>query len=109
MNELAFKHTERLAFAARRLTRDIVIMRSELGLMNLYQELYAAREARLSAVTTARCALNRWLRAHPKCSTAQVRKALVELKIPQTREELTDAIREIERRAIAEVRKARAQ
>jgi len=107
MNDLAFKHSERLAFAARRLARDVAIMRNELGLMNLYQELYAAREARLSAVTTARTAFNRWLRAHPDCSTAQVRKALVDLNIPQTREELTEAIRAIERRAIAEVRNAR--
>lgn len=107
MNDLAFKHSERLAFAARRLARDVAIMRNELGLMNLYQELYAAREARLSAVTTARAKFNRWLRAHPDCSTTQVRKALVELNIPQSREELTEAIRVIERRAIDEVRKAR--
>ena len=104
MNDLAFKHMERLTFAARRLTRDIAAMRNELGLINLYPELYAAREARLSAVTRARCAFNRWLRANPNGSTAQVKKALVALKIPQTRDELTEAIRSIERLAIAEVR-----
>lgn len=109
MNELAHKHTERLAFAARRLTRDIVIMRNELGLRNLYHELYAAREARLAAVTRRRVKLGQWLRAHPNCTTEQVRKTLVQLEIPLTREALTEAIRNCERKAIAEVRRARGE
>lgn len=109
MNELAYKHSERLQFAARRLTRDVFAMRREAGLINLYQELYAAREARLSAVTKRRIALNRWLRAHPNCTTAQVRATLVELEIPQTREELTEAIRRCEKKAVDAVKKAREQ
>jgi hypothetical protein len=109
MNELAFKHSERLGFAARRLARDIATMRNEFGLVNLYQELYAARQARFAAVTTARLAFNRWLRKHPKCTVAQVRKALEQFQIPQTREELTEAIRKIEREAVAAVRRERSQ
>lgn len=109
MNDLAFKHSERLGFAARRLARDIATMRNEFGLVNLYQELYAARQARFTAVTTARVAFNRWLRQHPKCTTEQVRKALVKFQIPLTREELTEAIRKIEREAVAAVRRDRAK
>jgi GrpB-like predicted nucleotidyltransferase (UPF0157 family) len=104
MNTLAFKHSERLGFAAQRIARDIAAMRLELGLKNLYPELYAAREARLSAVTRARAAFNRWLRANPNCSTRAVKAALAELEIPLTREELTTAIRAIERKAVAQVR-----
>ena len=107
MNELAFKHHERLAFAARRLSRDLCLMRNEAGLINLYQELYIARQARLFYLTKARTMFDRWLRAHPNCTTAQVRAILPQCDIPADRESLTERIREIERSAITFARKNR--
>lgn len=109
MNNLAMKHMERLSQAARRLARDIYTMRNELGLKNLYQELYAAREARFTAVVQARCRLKHFLRENPGAGTEEVRVALQLFGIPETREELTEAIRSIERGAVAHVRNVRGQ
>lgn len=106
MNQLAFKHYERLTFAARRLTKDIMTMRNEggLSLTAMYPELYAARRLRLTYVTQARRALGCWMREHPKATKKQVEKALAKFEIPQNREDLTEAIRRIEREAITEYR-----
>lgn len=109
MNELTFKNVERLAFAARRLARDIAVMRNEFGLVNLYQELYCARNARLSAVTRRRIKLNRWVRENPNHTDKELIAAMKRFEIPLTRDELTEAIRACERKAIEECRAKREQ
>jgi len=95
MNEYAFRHRQRLDFAARRLARDIVAMRRDRALPKLYRELYESLEARLSAVTRARIGFGRWLRRHPNVPTKRVRRALHDMGIPVTRPELRRAVHEI--------------
>ena len=95
MNEYAFRHRQRLDFAAQKLARDIAAMRTDPSLPKLYRELYESLEARLAAVTAARIRFGRWLREHPDATTRQVWQALNEMKIPLTRTKLRSAIREI--------------
>lgn len=104
MNQLLWKHTERLAFAAGRLAKDIHIMRKEAGIVKLYAELYAARERRLRGVTRDRIALNRWARKNPNATESATLKALKKLNIATTREELCERIKSCERNAIRMVR-----
>jgi hypothetical protein len=106
MNEYAFRHRERLHFAARKLARDIQAMRAEPTLPKLYRELYETLEARLSAVTQARRAFGRWLRLHPNARPANVAMALRKMAIPTTRPELREAIRAIRRKACENIRVA---
>ncbi|HEY3324983.1 MAG TPA: hypothetical protein VGP72_31305 [Planctomycetota bacterium] len=92
MNEYAFRHRQRLDFAAQKLARDIAAMRADPHLPKLYRELYESLEARLAAVTAARIRFGRWLRQHPDASVRQVRIALIDMKIPVTRPALRRAI-----------------
>ena len=98
MNEYAFRHRERLHFAARKLARDIQAMRAEPTLPKLYRELFETLEARLSAVTQARRAFGSWLRRHPNARPANAAMALRKMAIPTTRPELREAIRAIRRK-----------
>jgi len=104
MNEFAYRHKERLHFAARRLARDVRAMRADHSLPKLYRELYEFLQARLSAVTQARQEFGRWLREHPDASTPQVRRALRNLNIPVTQPALRSAIREIHKNVRQQIR-----
>ena len=104
MNEFAFRHSQRLHFAARRLARHIQAMRREPALPKLYRELYESLEARLSAITRARRTFDRWLRDHPDPSDLQIRHALRKMNIPITRRDLRLAIREIEQAVRDQIR-----
>jgi hypothetical protein len=104
MNEYAFRHWQRLDFAARRLARNIGAMRADPTLPKLYRDLYESLEERLSAITRSRIQFGHWLRQHPEASAAQVRKALQVLDIPITAPKLRKKIHKIQRRVKARIR-----
>jgi len=104
MNEYAFRHQERLHFAARKLARDIQAMRADPTLPKLYRELYETLEARLLAVTQARQAFGGWLRRHPNARPASVAMALKKMGIPTTRPELREAVLAIRKKVRESVR-----
>ena len=106
MNEYAFRHRQRLDFAAQKLARDVAAMRTDPILPKLYRELYESLEARLAAVTAARIRFGRWLRLHPDAPMKDVRRALIDMEIPVTRPELRRAIREIKLSARRRIRSA---